>query len=61
MQVQCVIEALHNKGSWTLLDMAARVVVAEKLPKGGLFTFDLNLEPPFILLQVSFHKSCAAS
>ena len=36
-----MIEALHNKGSWTLLDLAARIVVAEKLPKGR---FLLGLE-----------------
>ena len=35
-QAHCVIEALHFKGSWTLADLSARIVVAEQLPTGGL-------------------------
>ena len=35
-QAHCVIEALHFKGSWTLADLSARIVVAEQLPTGDL-------------------------
>ena len=40
-----MIEALHFKGSWTLADLSARIVVAEQLPTGGVsdsLWFDLD-------------------
>ena len=55
-----MIEALHFKGTWTLLDLAARVVVAESLPKGDEANLTRSLVSS-VIPQENFHRSCAAS